>query len=192
MILIIDNRDSFVFNIARYFEELGEEVRVVDSHTITVREIDRLKPDALIISPGPCTPDEAGVSMNAIHAFAERLPILGVCLGHQAIGQVFGAEIVRARLPRHGRAVNIEHSGDDLFRNVSNPLEVGLYHSLAVRSVNGTPLISQAWSSDGEIMALRHAELPIFGVQFHPESILTQHGHELLRNFLQHCVRCTA
>ncbi|MEM7006647.1 MAG: aminodeoxychorismate/anthranilate synthase component II [Pseudomonadota bacterium] len=185
MILIIDNRDSFVFNIARYFEELGETVRVVDSHAMTVEDIRPIQPKALVISPGPCTPKQAGISLEAISAFSNDIPILGVCLGHQAIAEVYGVNIERAITPRHGRSIDIRHCEEDLFAGLQNPFGVGLYHSLAVGSLKNTPLIAQAWSDEGEIMALRHSSLPLFGVQFHPESVLSDHGHEIFQNFLQ-------
>ncbi|MEM6900649.1 MAG: aminodeoxychorismate/anthranilate synthase component II [Pseudomonadota bacterium] len=185
MILIVNNRDSFVFNIARYFEELGETVRVVDSHSTTVEDIRSIDPNALVISPGPCTPTEAGISLDAISAFSNHIPTLGVCLGHQAIAQVYGADIERAITPLHGRSIDIRHCEVDLFAGLQNPLGVGLYHSLAVGSLRDTPLIAQAWSNEGEIMALRHSSLPLFGIQFHPESVLSDHGHEIFQNFLQ-------
>ncbi|MEM7660823.1 MAG: aminodeoxychorismate/anthranilate synthase component II [Pseudomonadota bacterium] len=190
MILILDNRDSFVFNIARYFEELGEQVRVVDSHNTSLADLESTQPEAIVISPGPCAPRQAGISLAAIDAFADRVPILGICLGHQAIAEAFGAEIVRAITPRHGHSIDIRHIEKDIFADLENPLKVGLYHSLAVRLSEGVPLIAQAWSADGEIMALRHESLPIFGVQFHPESILGEHGHALLKNFLEHSRKC--
>ncbi|MEO0883250.1 MAG: aminodeoxychorismate/anthranilate synthase component II [Pseudomonadota bacterium] len=190
MILIIDNRDSFVFNIARYFEELGEMVRVVDSHAVSVADLAAQKPDAVVISPGPCTPKQAGVSIDAVEAFAGKIPILGVCLGHQAIAEAFGANIVHAKCPRHGHSIHIRHTEAGLFAELPNPLEVGLYHSLAVRSVEGTPLVAQAWSESGDIMALSHRDLPVFGVQFHPESILSEQGHELFQNFLNQAEVC--
>ncbi|MFD1704205.1 anthranilate synthase component II [Methylopila henanensis] len=185
MILVVDNYDSFVFNVARYIEELGREVTVARNDAITVEEVVRLGPEAVVVSPGPCTPTEAGVSLPLVRALSGRLPILGICLGHQAIGEAFGGRVVRARRPLHGRASRVAHDGTGLFEGLASPLTVGRYHSLIVEfdeSYAG-PLRVTARSEEGEVMALEHAEHPTYGVQFHPESILTESGHGLLRNF---------
>ncbi|GLK76925.1 aminodeoxychorismate/anthranilate synthase component II [Methylopila jiangsuensis] len=186
MILVVDNYDSFVFNVARYFEEIGREVRVIRNDALTVEDAGALQPEAIVISPGPCTPTEAGVSLPLIRALSGRVPILGICLGHQAIGEVFGGKVVRARRPLHGRASRIAHDGTGLFAGLPSPLSVGRYHSLIVEFDAGYagPLQVTARSEEGEVMALQHVEHPTFGVQFHPESILTENGHALLRNFL--------
>jgi len=189
MLLMIDNYDSFTFNIVQYFGELGADVRVVRNDEIDVDGIAALAPDQLVISPGPCTPNEAGVSVAAIKAFAGKLPILGVCLGHQSIGQAFGGHIVHARAVMHGKTSPIHHASTGVFSDLPNPFEATRYHSLVVeRETLPDCLEITAWteSEDGidEIMGLRHRELPIEGVQFHPESILTEHGHQMLKNFL--------
>ena len=185
MILLIDNYDSFVFNVARYLTELGQEVEVVRNDAVTVAEIERRRPDALVISPGPCSPNEAGVSLDAIRALSGKLPILGICLGHQCIGQAFGGRVVRAKTPMHGRASQVTHMGSDVFRGLPSPFPAGRYHSLAVELDEDSDLDPTAWTSDGEIMGLRHHEHPTFGVQFHPESVLTGNGYDLLANFLR-------
>ncbi|ABI76582.1 4-amino-4-deoxychorismate synthase, glutamine amidotransferase subunit [Hyphomonas neptunium ATCC 15444] len=185
MILMLNNRDSFVFNLARYFSELGCEMNVVDSDQIAVTEIEALAPEALVISPGPCTPAEAGISIQAINALGARLPILGVCLGHQAIAAAHGWPVTHARSPAHGRAARITHTGQRLFAGLPGAFEVGLYHSLIAAAPDAPgPLVIDAVSPSGEVMALSHPEKPIYGIQFHPESILTQHGPALLQNFL--------
>ena len=186
MILIIDNYDSFVANVARYLRELGRETRLVRNDAVTVDEIRRMNPEAIVVSPGPCGPREAGVSSPAIAALSGRIPILGICLGHQCIGDVFGAEVTRAARPMHGRASAVRHDGTGLFAGVPNPLKVGRYHSLIVETDGRTtlPIEVTARSDEGEVMALAHSSHPTFGVQFHPESILTEHGHALLGNFL--------
>jgi len=182
MILIIDNYDSFVHNLARYFRQLGHQTMVIRND----REIPReLKPSAIVISPGPCTPDESGCSIEVIKSFGSRIPMLGVCLGHQAIVRAFGGQIVRAAEPMHGRASDVFHQGDELFANLPSPLTAGRYHSLvADRHSLPNCLHVIATADDGTIMAIRHREFPIFGVQFHPESILTPNGYQLLTNFL--------
>lgn len=185
MILLIDNYDSFVFNVARYLTELGQQVEVVRNDAMTVAEIERRRPDALVISPGPCSPNEAGISLDAIRALSGRLPILGICLGHQCIGQAFGGRVVRARTPMHGRASQVRHQGTDVFRGLPSPFPAGRYHSLAVEIDEDSDLVPTAWTADGEIMGLRHHEHPTFGVQFHPESVLTGNGYDLLANFLR-------
>ncbi|MDX1902497.1 MAG: aminodeoxychorismate/anthranilate synthase component II [Gammaproteobacteria bacterium] len=185
MILIIDNYDSFVFNLARYVREAGLECQVVRNDAISLDEIRRLAPSHLIFSPGPCTPDEAGVSLGAIRKFAGHIPMLGVCLGHQAIGQVFGGKVTRARQPMHGKSSIITHHGKDLFCGLENPLSVARYHSLIVSDEHfPADLEVTARCENGEIMALAHRSLPVFGVQFHPESVLTLSGRALLGNFL--------
>jgi anthranilate synthase/aminodeoxychorismate synthase-like glutamine amidotransferase len=186
MILLIDNYDSFVYNLARYVNELGFECVVKRNDQVTLQEINLMKPSHIIISPGPCTPNEAGISMEVIRAFAAVIPILGVCLGHQAIGQVYGASVARAKLPMHGKSSLISHNGNHLFHTLENPLRVGRYHSLIVEAANfPEELEITALSEEGEVMALRHKQFPVVGVQFHPESVLTEKGYELLRNFLQ-------
>ena len=184
-VLVVDNYDSFVHNLARYFRELGQQVDVVRNDALTVTEIVSRRPDHLVISPGPCTPNEAGVSLAAIRELAGRVPILGVCLGHQCIGQAFGGTVGRAKRPMHGKTSRVTHRGTDLFADLTNPLTVTRYHSLVVER-EGFPdcLEITGESEDGEIMALRHRVLPIWGVQFHPEAVLTEHGHALLANFL--------
>ena len=185
MLLMIDNYDSFTYNLVQYLGELGEEVRVVRNDEVTVDEIARLAPARIVISPGPCTPNEAGVSLPAIGRFAGRIPILGVCLGHQAIGQAFGGRIVHAKTLMHGKVSPIHHSGKGVFRGLPSPYDATRYHSLAIeRETCPAELEITAWTDDGEIMGVRHRALAVEGVQFHPESILTEHGHALLRNFL--------
>jgi para-aminobenzoate synthetase component II len=182
MILIIDNYDSFVHNIARYFVELGEVVRVRRNDEV---ETGDLRAKALVISPGPCTPNEAGVSLQIIREFSGKLPILGICLGHQAIGQVFGGNVVRAKHPMHGDYSAITHDSTGIFENLPQKIKVGRYHSLIVENVADTPLRITAEGDDCGIMGLAHRDHPTFGVQFHPESILTEHGYDMLRNFLK-------
>jgi para-aminobenzoate synthetase component II len=181
MILIIDNYDSFVHNIARYFRELGAPVNVVRNDEVSTP----IHSKAIVISPGPCTPDEAGASMDVIRQFSGKIPILGVCLGHQAIGQVFGGNVVRAREPMHGEATSIQHDGSSVFAGLPQGFAAGRYHSLIVEDVGDTDLRVTAWSETGEIMGLQHKSHLTFGVQFHPESILTEHGYDMLRNFLK-------
>ena len=183
MILIVDNYDSFVHNIARYFEELGASHRVVRNDGVEPADLDA---EAIVISPGPCTPTEAGQSLDIVRALSGKLPILGICLGHQVIGEAFGGKVVRAKRPMHGDSSEIIHDGKDLFAGLPGRFSAGRYHSLIVDlDGNETPLDVTARSADGEIMALQHREHPTFGVQFHPESILTEHGYDLLRNFLK-------
>lgn len=186
MIAIIDNYDSFVFNIARYFHELGQATEVIRNDVINVSQLTRLRPLAVVISPGPCTPAEAGVSTSVVTELTGRLPILGICLGHQCIGSAFGGRVVRARRPMHGQASLITHGGKGLFEALPSPLPVGRYHSLIVEFDEQTPspLMVTARSDDGEIMAVAHRDQPTYGVQFHPESILTQRGNAVLANFL--------
>jgi anthranilate synthase component 2 len=190
MVLMIDNYDSFTWNLVQYFGELGEDVRVVRNDDMTLAALRELKPDAIVISPGPCTPNEAGISLEVIEELAGSVPIFGVCLGHQSIGQAFGGKVVRAREIMHGKTSMIHHDGKGVFQGVPNPFEATRYHSLIVdKSTLPECLDVSAWTvnADGstdEIMGLRHKTLAVEGVQFHPESILTQHGHALLRNFL--------
>ncbi|MCA0892592.1 anthranilate synthase component II [Microbulbifer agarilyticus] len=191
MILMIDNYDSFTFNIVQYLAELGADVVVKRNDEISVADIEQLNPEKIVISPGPCTPNEAGISMDTIRAYAGKLPILGICLGHQSIGQVFGGRVVRAGEVMHGKTSPIIHNNLGVFNGLSNPFEATRYHSLVVEKGSLPDCLEvTAWTEteDGEmdeIMGLRHRELPIEGVQFHPESILTQHGHDMLRNFLE-------
>lgn len=191
MILIVDNYDSFVFNVARYVEELGREVRVVRNDAIMVEEAAALAPEAIVLSPGPCAPAQAGVSLPLVRALSGKIPILGICLGHQAIGEAFGGHVVRAKRPLHGRASRIAHDDGGLFQGLPQPLTVGRYHSLIVTFDDGYdgPLRITARSEEGEAMALEHAAHPTYGVQFHPESILTEHGHALLGAFLDEAKR---
>lgn len=191
MLLMIDNYDSFTFNLVQYFGELGAEVKVVRNDELSVEEIRALNPERIVISPGPCTPNEAGVSLAVIREFAGQLPLLGVCLGHQSIGQAFGGEVVRARVAMHGKTSPVFHRDQGVFAGLANPLTVTRYHSLVVRRESLPDCLEvTAWTQldDGsvdEIMGLRHKTLNVEGVQFHPESILTQQGHELLANFLK-------
>ena len=186
MILMVDNYDSFTYNLVQYLGELGAEVSVHRNDRITVADIESMAPSHIVISPGPCTPDQAGVSVAVVKAFSGRLPILGVCLGHQSIGQAFGGRIVHARVLMHGKTSMVHHDGRGLFTGLPDPFQATRYHSLVVdRGSLPDCLEVTAWTADREIMGVRHRELPVYGVQFHPESILTQHGHALLDNFLQ-------
>ena len=186
MILLIDNFDSFTYNLVQYLGELGEEIVVRRNNAITVKEIAGLKPDRIVISPGPCTPKEAGISNETIRGFGGKIPILGVCLGHQCIGHVFGGEIIRAKKIMHGKISKIKHNSDSLFKSVSNPFEATRYHSLVVEKKSFPSVLEVlATSEDGEVMALKHKSLPIGGVQFHPESIMTKEGKTILKNFLK-------
>jgi len=185
MLLMIDNYDSFTYNLVQYFGELGEDVRVARNDQITLDDIAQLKPDRICISPGPCTPAEAGVSIATIQRFGEHIPILGVCLGHQAIGAAFGANVIRAKTVMHGKTSAVRHTGAGVFRGLPSPYTATRYHSLVLeRSSLPDCLDITAESDDGEIMGVQHKTLPIHGVQFHPESILSEHGHALLKNFL--------
>jgi len=186
MLLMIDNYDSFTYNLVQYFAELGEAVEVHRNDQITVEDIVSRHPDRLVISPGPCSPDEAGISVTAIKELAGKLPILGVCLGHQSIGQAFGGRIVRAERLMHGKTSPVHHNSRELFAGLSNPFDATRYHSLLIeRATLPTCLEMTAWTSEEEIMGVRHRELPLWGVQFHPESILTVEGKQLLKNFLE-------
>lgn len=185
MLLMIDNYDSFTYNLVQYFGELGEEVMVFRNDEITPDEVEHLKPARIVISPGPCTPSKAGVSIPLIERYNGRVPILGVCLGHQSIGQAFGGKIVHSAQPMHGKTSLIFHQDAGLFHRLPNPFLATRYHSLVIeRESLPDSLEITAWTEDGEIMGVRHKTLPIEGVQFHPESILTEHGHTLLENFL--------
>jgi anthranilate synthase component II len=185
MLLMIDNYDSFTYNLVQYFGELGEDVRVARNDEITLDEIAALKPDRICISPGPCSPSEAGISIPVLQRFAGKVPILGVCLGHQAIGQAFGGRVIRAQTLMHGKTGTIHHTGAGVFAGLPDPFTAARYHSLAVeRSSLPDCLEITAWTDDGEIMGLRHKTLAVEGVQFHPESIATEHGHAMLKNFL--------
>jgi anthranilate synthase component 2 len=186
MLLMIDNYDSFTYNLVQYLGELGEEVVVYRNDEITLEKIAALKPEHIVISPGPCTPNEAGVSVPLIKRFAGEIPVLGVCLGHQSIGQAFGGKIVHAKQLMHGKTSNIHHAQQGVFRNLPSPFQATRYHSLVIERASLPECLEvTAWTDDGEIMGVRHKHLPIEGVQFHPESILTEHGHDLLRNFLR-------
>ncbi len=186
MLLMIDNYDSFTYNLVQYFAELGEEVKVVRNDEIAVEAIAALNPARICISPGPCSPAEAGISVDTIKRYAGQIPILGVCLGHQAIGEAFGGKIIRAQKVMHGKTDLISHAGEGVFKDLPNPFKVTRYHSLAIeKSSIPAELEITATSSDGEIMGVRHRQLAVEGVQFHPESILSEHGHALLQNFLK-------
>jgi len=190
VLLLIDNFDSFTHNLARYFTELGANVEVVRNNALTLDDISRLAPSQLVISPGPCTPNEAGISLSAIEHFAGRIPILGVCLGHQAIGQVFGAKVVGAQEIKHGKVSALSHRSSGLFKNLPNPFNVTRYHSLVLDPTSLPSSINvDAWCETAqgtkEIMAISHASYPVWGVQYHPESLLTEHGHSVLEAFLR-------
>lgn len=190
MILMIDNYDSFTYNVVQYLGELKADVHVVRNDEITIADIETMAPEKIVISPGPCTPNEAGISLATVAAFAGKIPLLGICLGHQSIGQAFGGKIVRARQVMHGKTSLIHHDDRGVFRGLGNPFEATRYHSLVIEKASLPDCLEiSAWTlgEDGEvdeIMGVRHRELAVEGVQFHPESILTEHGHDLLRNFL--------
>jgi anthranilate synthase component 2 len=182
---MIDNYDSFTYNLVQYFGELGEDVRTYRNDEITIEAIEQLNPSRICISPGPCTPHEAGISVAVLKHFAGKLPILGVCLGHQSIGAAFGGKVIRAQQVMHGKTSPIKHTGVGVFKNLPSPYTIIRYHSLAIeRDSLPDCLDVTAWTDDGEIMGVRHKQFPIEGVQFHPESILSEHGHTLLQNFL--------
>jgi anthranilate synthase component 2 len=184
MLLMIDNYDSFTYNLVQYLGELGEDVRVFRNDEIDLDAIEAQRPDRVVISPGPCTPNEAGVSVPLIRRFAGRFPILGVCLGHQSIGAAFGGRIVHARALMHGKVSPVEHRGEGVFHGLPSPFTATRYHSLAIERASLPECLEvTAWTADGEIMGVRHRTLDVEGVQFHPESILTEHGHALLKNF---------
>ena len=186
MLLMIDNYDSFTYNLVQYFGELGEDVRVYRNNKITLEEIEALHPHRIVVSPGPCTPKEAGLSVDAIKRFGGRIPVFGVCLGHQSLAVAFGGEVVRAERLMHGKTSRIQHDGKTIFRDLPNPFEATRYHSLVVkRSTLPSCFEISAETAEGEIMGIRHRSLGIEGVQFHPESILTTVGKDLLRNFLK-------
>lgn len=184
MILLIDNYDSFVHNLARHFRMLGRETNVVRNDAITLHDIALNPPDAIILSPGPCTPSQAGICNDVVRKFGNRIPILGVCLGHQCIGEVYGGRVIRAHEPMHGRASLISHDAKGLFMGLPNPLNVGRYHSLVVHTAANVPLDVTAQTEDRIVMAFEHKKHPVYGIQFHPESCLTDHGLDILRNFL--------
>lgn len=189
MILVIDNYDSFVYNLVRYVVELGHEVQVRRNDAVTIDEIKDLRPTHILLSPGPCSPDEAGICVPLIQALGQSIPILGVCLGHQAIGQAFDANVIRAKHPIHGSTCQLIHQGDVIFKGLPSPVTVGCYYSLIVdHETVKHPLIITGWSDHGEVMALRHVAWPVYGVQFHPESILTPHGKQMVEQF----ILCTA
>jgi anthranilate synthase component 2 len=191
MLLMIDNYDSFTYNLVQYFGELGADIRVCRNDEITIADIEKLAPQQIVISPGPCTPKEAGISVETIRHFAGRIPLLGVCLGHQSIGEAFGGRIIRAKRVMHGKISAIHHRGQGVFRDLPDPFNATRYHSLVIEQETLPDCLEvTAWTQnpDGsmeEIMGVRHRTLPIEGVQFHPESILTEHGHKLLKNFLE-------
>jgi len=188
MLLMIDNYDSFTYNLVQYFMELGEEVSVYRNDEISLAKISQKNPDKIVISPGPCTPNEAGVSLAVIKKFAGQVPLLGVCLGHQAIGQAFGAKVVRADRIMHGKTSLVYHDGHSIFDSIKQPFEATRYHSLVVERASLPDCFEiSAWTKEQEIMGLRHKELLVEGIQFHPESILTRVGKDILRNFLQRC-----
>lgn len=184
--VVIDNYDSFTYNLVQYFGELGAEMQVFRNDQITIRDLKNIKPRSICISPGPCTPAEAGISKQVIEAFGAEIPILGVCLGHQCMAEVFGAEVVRAARLMHGKTSWIRHDGEGLFQGLPSPLEATRYHSLIVKPETVTEsIVVTAETAEGEIMGLRHRTYPVYGVQFHPESILTTHGKDMLRNFMK-------
>ncbi|NLP32468.1 Anthranilate synthase component II [Oligella ureolytica] len=186
-LFMLDNYDSFTYNIVQYFGELGAEVIVARNDEISIEEIEAMDPDLICVSPGPCTPAEAGISIEVIKHFAGKIPILGVCLGHQSIGAAFGGHVIRAKQLMHGKTSTITHHGTDIFTDIPSPYTVTRYHSLAIeRDTLPECLEITAETDDGEIMAVAHKELPVFGVQFHPESVLSDYGHELFNNFLKY------
>ena len=185
MLLMIDNYDSFTYNLVQYLAEIGQEVKVVRNDKISIKEINKLNPQYIVISPGPCTPNEAGISLELIEAFKGKIPILGVCLGHQSIGQAFGGKIIHAQTIMHGKTSKISHNNKGIFRGIKNPFIATRYHSLVIEKQTLPNCFDiTAWTDDNEIMGIKHKELAIEGVQFHPESILSEYGHDLLKNFL--------
>ena len=185
MLLMIDNYDSFTYNLVQYLAEIGQEVKVVRNDQISIEEINKLNPQYIVISPGPCTPNEAGISLELIEAFKGKIPILGVCLGHQSIGQAFGGKIIHAQTIMHGKTSKIFHNNKGVFRGIKDPFIATRYHSLVIEKQTLPNCFDiTAWTDDNEIMGIKHKELAIEGVQFHPESILSEHGHDLLKNFL--------
>ncbi|HQL01553.1 MAG TPA: aminodeoxychorismate/anthranilate synthase component II [Smithellaceae bacterium] len=187
MILMIDNYDSFTFNIVQYLQQMGEDVRVYRNDKITIAEIEKLHPEAIFLSPGPCTPVDAGITVEVVRTLYERYPMMGICLGHQSIGYAFGGEVVRAGRIMHGKISDVRHDGKTLFAGLPNPFVAGRYHSLLVRPETLPPCLEvSAATDDGEIMGMRHKTYPVEGIQFHPESVLTPQGKRILRNFLKH------
>lgn len=185
MILVIDNYDSFVHNLARYLTLAGaSDVRVIRNDKITIEEIRKLNPNGIVLSPGPCTPNEAGICIEAVKEFGERTPILGVCLGHQAIAEAYGGKTLRSTNPTHGKDCEITHEGNDIFKAIPSPFRGGRYHSLVIELSYDSPLEITARAQDGTIMAIRHKTFPVYGVQFHPESVLTEHGMNIIKNFV--------
>ena len=185
MLLMIDNYDSFTYNLVQYLEEIGQEVEVVRNDKISIKEIKKLNPQYIVISPGPCTPNEAGISLDLIESFKGKIPILGVCLGHQSIGQAFGGKIIHAQTIMHGKTSKISHNDLGVFSGIKNPFTATRYHSLVIDRKSLPDCFDiTAWTDDNEIMGIKHKELAIEGVQFHPESILSEYGHDLLKNFL--------
>ena len=185
MLLMIDNYDSFTYNLVQYLAEIGQEVEVVRNDKISIEEINKLNPQYIVISPGPCTPNEAGISLSLIEAFKGEIPILGVCLGHQSIGQAFGGKIIHAQTIMHGKTSKISHNNKGVFMGIKDPFIATRYHSLVIDRESLPDCFDiTAWTDDNEIMGIKHKELAIEGVQFHPESILSEHGHDLLKNFL--------
>jgi len=186
MLLMIDNYDSFTYNLVQYLGELGEDIRVYRNNKITISKIEKMNPDRIVISPGPCTPKEAGISVEAVRYFAGKIPILGVCLGHQSIGAAFGADIINAPRLMHGKTSPVHHDGKTIFKGLPNPFEATRYHSLIIdKKTLSDDFVITAWTDQDEIMGIRHKKLLIEGVQFHPESILTTAGKDLLKNFLE-------
>ena len=186
MLLMIDNYDSFTYNLVQYFGELGQDLKVYRNNKITIAEIEQMKPDRIVVSPGPCTPKEAGISIDVIKHFAGKLPILGVCLGHQSMGEAFGGDVIRAPYLMHGKTSQIHHDNKTIFAGLPNPFIATRYHSLIIKRETLPPVLEiSAWTEDGIIMGVRHKEFKIEGVQFHPESILTTVGKDLLKNFLK-------
>lgn len=190
MLLMIDNYDSFTYNLVQYLGELGEDVRVYRNDEITLEQVEAMRPQRIVISPGPCTPNEAGISVALVEAFAGRVPVLGVCLGHQCIGQAFGGNIIHAKTLMHGKTSPIHHHASGVFAGLPEPFTATRYHSLVIERESLPECLDvTAWTDDGEIMGVRHRQLPVEGVQFHPESILSEHGHALLKNFLNEAQR---
>jgi len=186
MLLMIDNYDSFTYNLVQYFGELGQEVSVYRNDQISIQAIKELNPKFIVISPGPCSPNQAGISLDVVHSFKGEIPILGVCLGHQTIGQAFGGKITYAKTIMHGKTSLIHHTNQGVFKDIKNPFTATRYHSLVIEKSSCPDCLEiTAWTDDDEIMGVRHKTLPIEGVQFHPESILTEHGHDLLSNFIR-------
>ena len=192
MLVMIDNYDSFTYNLVQYLGELGEDVKTFRNDEITIEEIEALNPDRIMLSPGPCTPNEAGISLAVIEHFAGKVPLMGVCLGHQSIGQAFGGNVVHAKQIMHGKTSQMTHTGVGVFQGLESPYTITRYHSLVVERDSLPDCFDvTAWTDDGEIMGFRHKTLAIEGVQFHPESILTEHGHALLKNFLETKLNCS-